>query len=97
MDKTERIQMVKAMEFIARQINSEDVFEIWLISGVADGDIVYADTSPHWNDEINLEYYLEDEHFADLMDTFLIAMSEAYKDGGLYCNGVVSKPEGVSE
>ena len=102
MDKTERIQMVKAMEFIARQINSEDVFEIWLVAGVADGDIAYADTSPHWNavfgyDDVNLEYYLDDEHFADLMDTFLIAMSEAYKDGGLYCNGVVSKPEGVDE
>ena len=92
MDKIERIQMVKAMEFICRNINNEDVFEIWLVAGVADGDIGYADTSPHCNDEEDLEYYLDDKHFADLMDTFLIAMSEAYKDGGLYCNGVVSKP-----
>lgn len=93
MDPLERIQMLKAMEFIARNVNSEEVMEIWFLAGVADGDIAYADTTPRWGDLDNLEYYLEDDHFADIMDTFLITMSEAYKDGGLYCNGVVSKAE----
>lgn len=37
------------------------------------------------------EYYTEDEHFADLMDTFLWCMEKACKSGGLYCNGIVSK------
>lgn len=38
-----------------------------------------------------LEYYMEDEPFADLMDTFLRCMAHARRDGGLYCDGVVSK------
>lgn len=43
MNKQERVKMVKAMEYIARQINDEDVFEGWLVSGVEDGDIDYGD------------------------------------------------------
>ncbi len=34
---------------------------------------------------------MEDEPFADLMDTFLRCMAHARRDGGLYCDGVVSK------
>lgn len=30
MDNNERIKLVKAMEFIARQVNDEEVFEGWL-------------------------------------------------------------------
>ena len=43
MNKIERIKMVKAMEYIARQINDEAVFERWLIGGVGDGDIEYGE------------------------------------------------------
>ena len=43
--KEERVKMVKAMEFICRQINDEDVFMGWLMNGVADGDIEYGDLS----------------------------------------------------
>lgn len=89
MNKNERIKMVKAMEYIARQINSEDVFYNWLLSGVADEDIDYADLSEE-NDGI-LDYYIDDKNFAELMQTFLECMKEAHKDGGLYCDGVVSK------
>ena len=89
MNKNERIKMVKAMEYIARQINSEDVFYNWLVSGVADEDIDYADLSEE-NDGI-LDYYIDDKNLAELMQTFLLCMKEAYKDGGLYCDGVVSK------
>lgn len=92
MNTIERIKMVKAMEYIARQINDEDVFEGWLVSGVADGDIDYGDLSVKTTEPDTL-YYVEDAHFADLMDTFLWCMRRAYKSGGLYCDGVVSKSE----
>ena len=91
MNKQERIKMVKAMEYIARQINDEDVFEGWLISGVEDGDIDYGDLTVEDND---LEmYYSEDTLFADLMNTFLRCMKRAYKSGGLYCDNIVSKAD----
>lgn len=89
MNKNERVKMVKAMEYIAHQINNEDVFEGWLVSGVADDDIDYGDLTEE--DDGSIKYYMEDEHFADLMDTFLWCMNKAYKDGGLYCDGIVSK------
>ena len=91
MNTTERIRMVKAMEFIARNLNDEEVFEGWLIGGVADGDIEYGDLSVGQDDAEELEYYLRDETFADLMQTFLRAMRRGYKSGGLYCDGVVSR------
>lgn len=87
MRKAERIKMVKAMEFIARQINDEDVFDGWLISGVADGDIEYGDLD---SDDENLDWYIEDEHFEELMQCFLRRMSAAKKSGGLYCDGICS-------
>lgn len=81
----ERAKMVNAMEFICRQINDEEVFEDWLINGVADGDIEYGNLTS----EVD-EYYLEDENFAFLMACFLRRMTAAKKSGGLYCDGVVS-------
>lgn len=90
---TERMKMVKAMEFICRNINDEEVFETWLIMGVGDGDIKYGDLSvpdllidsdeAYW-------YVMDDERFAELMETFLSCMKNAKKSGGLYCGGVVS-------
>lgn len=93
----ERIKMVKAMEFIARQINDEVLFDEWLAIGIADGDVEYGDLSLDHKEDI--EYYAEnDAVFADLMDTFLLVMSTAYNDkSGLYCDGIVSKPEGEQE
>lgn len=85
MNKAKRIRMIRAMEEIARNVNDEDIFEYWLACGVADGDIDETTT-----DEA-LEYYAEDENFADLMKTFLHLMSLAYKNGGLYCDKIVSK------
>lgn len=96
MKKIERIKMIKAMEFIARQVNDEDIFETWLVSGVADGDIEYGDLQINDSDldENNgdMWFYTKDDSFADIMDTFLHMMRKAYKSGGLYCDGVVSKP-----
>lgn len=90
MNKTERKRVVRAMELIARQVNDEEVFNIWLCNGVADGDIDYDEDDLTQVDD----YYCEDEHFADLMETFLDLMKAAKKSGGLYCDDVVSKHEG---
>lgn len=88
MNKNERIKVVKAMETLARSINDERVFSTWLLLGVADGDI--DENTP---DE-ELDFYVEDDvQFADLMNTFLKCMNNAYKNGGLYVDNVVSKEE----
>ncbi len=86
--RIERTRMVKAMEFICRQINDWDVFEGWLLNGVADGDIEYGDFAPI---DDNVDIYIEDDSFADLMACFLRRMKRAGESGGLYCGGVVSK------
>ena len=86
MNKIERAKMVLAMEYICRQINDEDVFEGWLMCGVADGDLKYGE----WDTEVVDEWYLKDKNFKDLMSCFLRRMSGAYKSGGLYCDDIVS-------
>lgn len=91
MRKQRRVQMIKSMEFICRNLNNEDHFMIWLNDGVADGDIEYGDFGCDDQSIEDLDYYLEDEHFADLMDTFLFVMKQAKRDGGLYCDNVLSK------
>ena len=94
MNRVERIQMVKAMEFIARSVNNEDLFyDIWLVDGVADGDIERGDLTVRASDmehDGNMEYYTDNENFASLMSLFLDLMHEARKDGGLYCDDTVS-------
>lgn len=85
MNAKARYEMVRAMETIARAVNDEDVFEGWLMCGVADGDIDETTT----DDE--LEYYIEDGTFSELMGTFLRVMSRAKKSGGLYADGIVSE------
>lgn len=83
----ERKKMVLAMEYIARQINDENVFMPRLMTGIADGDLSYGE----WDPEMVDDYYIEDSNFTDLMDCFLRRMSRAGKSGGLYCNGIVTK------
>lgn len=91
MKQAERIKMVKSMEFIARNLNDEEIFEAWLIDGVADGDIAYGDLTGEMDEWNAMEWYIEDEHFAELMDLFLRMMKCAVKSGGLYCDDIVSK------
>lgn len=95
MNRVERIKMVKAMEFLARQVNNEDVFEEWLMMGVADGDIEYGDLTINKDlDEEEASWYANDDKtFAGLMETFLSVMAGAKEDGGLYCDNVVSEEE----
>lgn len=82
----ERVDMVRAMEFICRCINDEEIIMSWLMCGVADGDINRETTDA----EIYEEYCDSDTNFAELMDCFLRCMLRANKSGGLYCGEVVS-------
>lgn len=84
MNKEERFKMVSAMEFICRNLNNECDWEHWVTIGVADGDIEYGKMCDD-------EYYIQDDVFADLMQIFLNVMRDAQKDGGLYCDGIVSE------
>lgn len=93
----QRIEMVKAMETIMRSLNDEEIFESWLLVGVADGDI-NEDTT----DE-DLMFYIEsDEYFADLMCTFCRIMHRALKAdaknnyaGTLYVDDICSKKSDI--
>lgn len=84
MNLHERAETVRAMERLARCINDEEVFCSWLLCGVADGDIDGTET------DADLEYYCEDDTFAELMELFLKLMTRARKSGGLYEDEVVS-------
>ena len=84
-----RVNLVRAMETIARSINDEEIFSQWLLYGVADGDI---------NEETSYEYlelYCEDVAFADIMERFLDLMTAAKNSGGLYCDDIISEYEEV--
>ena len=87
MNREERMKMVKAMEYIARQLNDEEIAVSWMAAGVADGDIEYGDLTTYADID---DWYIEDQHFSDLMETFLRCMRAAKRSGGLYCDGVVS-------
>lgn len=80
MNILERAEVIKAMETIARCVNDEATFELWLIGGVADGTDL--------RDPDEIAYYAEDENFSNLMTEFLYLMKEAE---GLYCDGITSK------
>ena len=91
MNLHERVKLVKAMEFICRQINDEEIFENWLIGGVADGDIEYSDLSATDLAQDEATYYAcDDNTFADIMAEFLACMTYANYSGGLYCDDVCS-------
>ena len=85
MDK--RKEMVLAMELLVRSVNNEELIMPWLSCGVPDGDIERFE-----EDEVD-EYFTQDKEFAELMGLFLKIMARAYKDGGLYADGVTSKED----
>ena len=90
MDKlTERKKMLVAMEFVARQINDEDVLMGWLMNGVPDGDIEYGNFDISQIDDE--DYMVRDDGFEEIMSCFLRRMVKAYDSGALYCGGVVCK------
>lgn len=78
LEKQDRKRMVLAMEYIARHINDETIFwDVWATYGVADNDIPYGSFD---TDNVD-EYYIEDENYKDLVDTFMNCMTLAKKDG----------------
>lgn len=84
-----RRKAVLSMEYLARQINDEQIFMHWLTVGVADGDITLGNLTDL--DEVD-EYYIEPDNFSHLMQVFLVCMKYAINDG-LYCGGIVSGDE----
>lgn len=90
MNKVERLKLVKAMEYVARQVNDELVFAGWHILGVADEDIKYGDLGVSCDDMDELSYYIQDDNFRELMSLFVTVMVKARKSGGLYCDGVTA-------
>lgn len=88
--KSERRKMIVAMEYILRNLNDEELFEEWLLDGVADGDIEYG----NFDTEAVDNYYISSRTFARLMGMFLNMMhfASSYGDNtGLYCGDVLSK------
>lgn len=85
MNLEERAKVVRAMETLARCVNDEELFcDCWLTLGVADGDIKPTTA------DADLEYYCEDDTFADIMKLFLSLMKAAERNGGITCDGIVS-------
>lgn len=70
----ERAKMVRAMDFICNNLTNPEHTRVWLIWGVADGDI--QENTP---DE-ELEYYCDDRHFPDLMALYMRIMRYALED-----------------
>ena len=87
MNNHQRCMVIRAMETIIQTVNNTKLITQWRADAIADGDI-----RPNTTDD-DMEYYIEDDVFADLMDTFLQVMNNAKADGGLYVDGVVSKAE----
>ncbi len=75
--------------FTVEVLQDEENGKVAVLGVIPNGSKVWRSVGPDDADE--LEYYMEDEPFADLMDTFLRCMAHARRDGGLYCDGVVSK------
>lgn len=92
--KNDRKKMILAMEYIARQINDETVFDGWLMNGVPDGDIPYGcfDIAQIADDD----WLLEDDHFQELMECFLRRMIAAGQSGGLYCDNIVTRDKEIT-
>lgn len=80
MNKSYRSKVVRAMDTLACCINDENVFERWLVNGVADGDIIDGEDVP--------EDYLDDETFQELLYLFMKLIAAAKESGGLYCDRV---------
>ena len=90
LNKRERAELLIAMDRIASCINCENYIDPWLFGGVADGDIDYGlcDHETNVSNIASDDFYMDDKHFADIIDTFMHCISMARKNGGLYCDGV---------
>lgn len=91
MNPVKRIKMVKAMDYVARNINDVDVVEEWQVGGVESGDIKFGDLDVGVGDADYLMEYIEDEKFRLIMREFIYVIWRAANTGGLYCDDVCSK------
>lgn len=88
-----RIEMLRAMETVIRNMNDESAIDEWLRNGIPDGAINSA------TDSSELEWLAEKDNFADIMDTFCYIMREWTKGldtpkdrkAFFYCDGVQSE------
>ena len=72
-----RIELIKAMDMIARCINDEDILvDGWLAGGVPDGLVEEGDEA--------IAGFTSDENMKDFMDCFMRCMVRASKSGGLF-------------
>ena len=84
----ERLKLVKAMEYIMRQLKDEVIFDGWTSYGVANGDIEYGDLTVTNEDLDTLGYYISKDVLECVMDEFVHNIRMASKSGGLFCAGV---------
>ena len=85
MNKTERIKMLRAMDYIARHSINEHSKDAWFIWGTEESE--HLDTM---TDE-ELEYKIEEDfNFASIMDGFLYSMKLAKESDGLKCDDIIS-------
>ena len=72
-----RIELIKAMDMIARCINDEDILvDGWLAGGVPDGLVEEGYEA--------IAGFTFDENMKDFMDCFMRCMVRASKSGGLF-------------
>lgn len=74
-----RKKMVLAMEMLARSVSDEELFDVWLRNGVADGDIEPFSLDVNEVDD----FYVTDETFKQLTNCFMTLMILAKNEGGL--------------
>lgn len=74
-----RKKMVLAMEMLARSVSDEELFDVWLRNGVADGDIEPFSLDINEVDD----FYITDETFKQLTNCFMTLMILAKNEGGL--------------
>lgn len=89
MNVKQRIELLKAMDTIARCTNDERDYELWATYGIPDGEIKED------SKDDDLEWMCEDKIFADLMFSFclLFKMKRCTAEGFLYCDSVTSKED----
>lgn len=88
MTEREKIRIgkeIRAMDTIVRCLNDEELFMVWLMSGVADGDCEYYDDLGLYE-----EYYEDNEEsFKEMVELFRNLIKESEEDG-LYIGDVVA-------
>lgn len=87
MNKKERLEVVRAMDTIAKTLNDERDYVWWAAMGIPDGEI-----DNNTKDE-DIEWLCEDDIFPDLLFNFcrIFGMKKEKAKGFLYCDGIVGK------